>query len=160
MKQPVIETDVAGAPAATALELLRKQAAMFGRLESLAAKQRGLVNQDDAGPLLAVLGERQRLTSALAVIGKELQSARRNWAATRKALSPSGREEADGLLEQVQARMRRVIESDERDARVLSARRQTVAGELRQTQTVVHAVSAYRPDGMRVSPARRLDEAS
>ncbi len=143
-----------------ALALLRRQALLFAKLESLAVKQGDLVSREDATPLLALLAERQRLAMDLSQIGQRLESARRNWVATRNALTPPEREEADGLLTQVRERMRRLIDNDERDARVLSARRESVATSLRQTQTVGKAVSAYRPHSVAGSASNRLDEAS
>jgi len=56
--------------------------------------------------------------------------------------------------------MRRLIENDERDARTLSARKETVATALRQTQAVGNAVSAYRPRDRAAASINRLDEAS
>jgi len=155
--QPKVDDESA---AQAALVLLRRQAHLFGRLESLAAKQGDLVSRDDATPLLALLAERQRLAAELSQIGGRLEPARRNWVATRNALTPLERDEADGLLTQVRERMRRLIDNDERDARVLSARKESVATSLRQTQTIGSAVSAYRPHGGAVSRSNRLDEAS
>jgi len=143
-----------------ALALLRRQATLFAELESLAVKQSDLVSRDDAGPLLALLADRQRLASDLTRIGRQLEPARRDWAGTRTALSPAERVEADGLVTQVRERMRRLIENDERDARTLSARKETVATALRQTQAVGNAVSAYRPRDRAAANINRLDEAS
>lgn len=143
-----------------ALALLRRQALLFAKLESVAVKQGDLISRDDATPLLALLADRQRLAMDLSQIGRRLESARRNWVATRNALTPLEQDEADGLLTQVRERMRRLIDNDERDARVLSARKESVATSLRQTQTVGKAVSAYRPHGVAGSASNRLDEAS
>lgn len=146
--------------ARAALSLLRRQASLFGRLESLSVKQRDLVTQDDATPLLALLAERQRLAMDLTQIGRHLEPARRNWVLTRRALTPVEREEADGLVAQVRERMQHLIENDERDARVLSARKASIAALLRETQTVGKAVSAYRPHAGVGVGGVRLDEAS
>ena len=156
-----VKPHVNGALAAPeALALLRRQASLFAKLESLAVKQGDLVSRDDATPLLALLADRQRLATDLSQIGRRLEPARRDWAATRNALAPAERVEADGLLTQVRDRMRRLIENDERDARTLSARKETVATALRQTQTIGSAVSAYRPHNAPKTNISRLDEAS
>jgi len=156
-----LPSKVNSAPAAQeALALLRRQAHLFAKLESLVAKQGDLVSRDDATPLLALLAERQRLATDLSQIGRHLEPARRNWVTMRQALTPLERDEADGLLTQVRERMRRLIDNDERDAMVLSARKESVATSLRQTQTVGEAVSAYRPHGRVGSASSRLDEAS
>ncbi len=144
----------------TTLPLLREQAAIYAKLESLSTKQHALVSDDNSSPLLALLADRQRLTVDLQRVASLLASARRNWPATRDALSPAEQTEADGLLTAARERMRRVMEADERDARVLSAKRAAVAGSLRQTQTVGQAVSAYRAPSLPRDMATRLDEAS
>ena len=68
-----------------ALALLRRQALLFAKLESVAVKQGDLISRDDATPLLALLADRQRLAMDLSQIGRRLESARRNWVATRNA---------------------------------------------------------------------------
>lgn len=144
----------------TTLSLLREQAAVYAKLEALSAKQHTLVSDDNSSPLLALLADRQRLTSDLQRVASQLEPARRNWSAMRETFSPAGQMEADGLLTAARERMRRVMEADARDARVLSARRAAVAGSLRQTQTVGQAVSAYRVPAAPSEVATRLDEAS
>ncbi len=72
--------------------------------------------------------------------------------------------EADRLLSIIQGRLKRVIDGDEQDARVLSARKQAVAGALRESHTIGEAMAAYhvRPERMRapVQAGGELDEAS
>lgn len=140
-----------------ALVLLRRQAGLFTKLVQLAEKQRRLVSQADTGPLMALLAERQRLTVGLTEISNELAPTRRDWVSTRDALTPAERVEADGLVTQVRERMRELIEGDERDAKVLAARKGAVARELRETRTIGQAVSAYRTT---TPGSGRLDEAS
>lgn len=140
-----------------ALGLLRRQAGLFTKLVQLAEKQRNLVSQADTRPLMALLAERQRLTVGLTEISHELAPARRDWVSTRNALTSVEREEADGLVTQVRERMRELIDSDERDAQVLAARKGVVARELRETRTIGQAVSAYRTT---TPGSSRLDEAS
>jgi len=152
-----VEQGTAAASAREALSLLRTQAGLFGRLVQLADKQRGLVSQTDTGPLMSLLAERQRLTTDLTDLSRKLAPARRDWPTTRGALTPSEREEADGLVTQVRERMQALIEGDERDAQVLFARKGAVARALRETQSVGQAVSAYRTAS---SGSTRLDEAS
>ena len=140
--------------------MLREQASIYAKLELLSTKQHALVSEDESAALLALLADRQRLTAALGRVASQLASARRDWAATRSAMSLAEQAEADGLLTAARERMRRVMAADERDARVLSAKRAAVAGALRETQIVGQAVSAYRAPGAPDELASRLDEAS
>ena len=125
------------------LGLLRQQAGLYARLESCAARQRSLVTGDDVGPLLALLGDRQRLSEQMTRLGERLAPVRRNWSRHRQELAPADQAEAERLLKETQARLQRVIEGDERDARVLSVRKEAVARTLRATHTTTQAISAY-----------------
>jgi hypothetical protein len=129
------------------LNLLGEQAALYGRLEALAARQQVLVSTEQIGPLIQVLADRQRLSDELVRIGTRLAPLRRDWASYRNQLTEVEREEAEQLWKDARDRLRSVIESDERDARVLSGRKQTVAATLRSTQSNSHALSAYRGHG-------------
>ncbi len=142
------------------LGLLREQCSLYGRLESFAATQRSLVRADDTAPLLSLLADRQRLSAELTLLANRLAPIRRSWTALRERFSPSQRTEADNLISEVAQRLRKVIESDEKDARVLSVRKQNVVTSLHAAHRVGEAMQAYRtpPDGTLDSD--RLDEAT
>ena len=126
------------------LTLLRKQASFYKRLESFASRQRGLVLGEDTGPLLAMLAERGKLSQQLAEVGSRLAPIRKDWISYRERLSSEQRAEAERLLHEAGARLQRVIESDEQDARVLSGRKQAVAESLSKTHVTSQAIHAYR----------------
>lgn len=149
---PMVTQDVLG--------LLRKQAALFGRLEQFAARQRGLVRADDAEPLLALLADRQRLSAELTGIAARLAPVRSAWQRFRESLTENQRAEADELVAESSQRLRRVIEGDEVDARLLSVKKQTLAGEMRAVSGVGQAISVYRAPAQRAVAASRLDEST
>lgn len=136
----------AGAPESVdrVLELLREQVSLYGRLVSFATRQRGLVSGEDTGPLLAMLADRRKLSQQLAEVGSRLAPVRQEWATFRDRLSNEQRSEAEQLLREAGERLHRVIASDEQDARVLSARKQSVAMALRKTHATGEAIQAYR----------------
>jgi hypothetical protein len=136
------------------LTLLRRQASLYAGLESLATRQRSLVTEDEVSPLLGLLGERQKLSQELSVIATSLAPSRKEWAVYRRRFTPSQRTEAERLLQDINGRLQRIIETDEHDARVLSARKQAVAQTLRATHSTSQAISAYRAP---TSRPRRLD---
>ncbi|MDO8630645.1 MAG: hypothetical protein Q7R41_09125 [Phycisphaerales bacterium] len=142
------------------LGLLREQATLFARLETFADRQRHLVTEDDTRPLLALLVDRRNLSTELTRIAGRLAPVRRDWAAFRESLSPPQKTEADGLVEDATQRLRRLIESDERDARLLSVRKRVTGDALRATHATGQAMSAYRMRSERTAGAGRLDEAS
>lgn len=136
------------------LALLRRQVALFAQLEASAGRQRALVTGDEPGRLLALLADRQKLSSKLARIAKKLEPVRLDWEAYRARLSGGQRAEADRLLSDATVSLQRVIESDERDARVLSVRKEAAARTLRAANSTGQAIKAYREPGER---AARLD---
>ena len=139
--------------------LLEEQSSLFARLELLASKQRALVAQEDTSALLSVLGERQKLSNRLTRIAADLEPVRREWPVVRSRLSVSQRAAAERHLSESRQSLHRIMESDERDARVLAARKQTVACALRGAHETGRAVTAYRVPAGRSTEAGRLDEA-
>lgn len=105
------------------LGLLREQSAMYARLESFAARQRALVRSEDTASLLILLSDRQKVAVELARLAARLAPVRRSWPSLRERFSTSQRTEADGLISDVTRRLRGLIESDEKDARVLYLRK-------------------------------------
>lgn len=126
------------------LALLREEASLYDRLQASATRQRSLVKDDDLGPLLALLTDRQKLSIELAGIGAQLAPTRCDWANRRRRFTATQQVEADRLVSDIAGRLRRVLESDEEDARLLRARKQSVAGELRSTHASGEALAAYR----------------
>jgi len=136
------------------LALLREEAALYERLQVCADRQRSLVARDDLSPLLALLADRQALSVELTRIGECLAPVRRNWREYRKNLTEPEREEADELVACIEKRLRRAIESDEEDVRLLQARKQSVSQALQAAHSTGQALRAYRVP----SPApRRID---
>ena len=135
-------------------ELLRREEAVFDHLEELAARQRELVVGSDMGLLLLLLDSRKKLSAELTAIERELAPIRKNWQWVRPALAPEARNRADELIGRAGERLRRLMESDEEDARKLSIRKQAVNQTLQMTGLTRHALSAYRPG---VERTNRLD---
>lgn len=144
-------------PAET-VSLIRAQDALYRELESLATRQRFLVSAEDTGSLFAVLADRQRLAEKLTEIAGRLEPIRRNWAHYRQQLSPPQLAEAETLLTETTTRLQRVIERDEHDARILSARKQAVAKALCAGDATNRAIAAYRDPPTGRTCLDRLDE--
>ena len=140
------------------LRLLREQAASYNRLEALCTRQRSLVSEDDVGPLLALLVDRQKISDRLTQIAARLAPVRCEWAAFRTSFTPVQRAEADQLLGDAGDRLRRIIEHDEQDARILSGRKQAVCDALRTTHSTSQAISAYRVASGRTGRLDCVDE--
>ena len=156
-----IET-IAGPPATPEeiLPLLREQIPLYTKLESYALRQRSLITGDDGNALLSLLANRQRISADLARVASRLEPVRREWARYRGQFTPAQRDEADRLLTEIHKRLKRVIENDEQDARLLAARKQATADTLRATHTIGQAVSAYRVPAGGSERLDRWDEAT
>lgn len=141
-------------PFGESLALLREQDSLYARLEELASRQRLLIRRDDPSPLLTVLADRQRLATQLLQIAERLEPVRRSWPDYRAGLSAAEQQEADCLVGRTQARLRRMLEGDENDARWLAARKQTVSDRLRSIHNTGEAIQAYR---VPTAQASRLD---
>jgi hypothetical protein len=142
------------------VSLFRDEAALYAKLEAYAERQRLLIAEEDTTPLLALLADRQKLSTALAVVGARLAPVRREWESWQVRLSADQRHEVERLARGTEECLRRVIDRDEQDARMLSARKQTAAQGMRTTHDAGAAISAYRtpvPSGER---SGRLDEAT
>lgn len=142
------------------LTLLKEQASLYTKLESLATHQRSLVTGDDMGPLLSVLADRRKVSEALGEIVSRLAPVRRRWSTYRTRLTSSQRHRADRWLADASERLERVMESDQHDARVLSGRKQAVAEALRTTHASGQAISAYRTSMVGRSRLDCTDEGS
>jgi len=139
---------------ARVLGLLREQAALFVKLETLAGRQRALVAGEAMEPLMSVLADRQRVSTRLAEISGLLKPVRRLWQSYRARFDVAQRAEADRLVIRTRESLERLLQGDERDARILSARKQRVANLLSEMNTVGGAVEAY---GRTTQTTRRVD---
>ena len=136
------------------LGLLRRQVPLLAKLESYASKQRTLITGNDAGNLLSLLADRQKIAAELADIHTQLEPIRAQWTQERERLDASQQDEADRLVADIQQRLSRVMQTDEQDVRLLAARKQSTAQTLRSAHSTEQAISAYRtPSGT----AERVD---
>jgi hypothetical protein len=136
------------------LRLLREQAELYGRLAVYSDRQRRLVSNDDVGPLLTLLSDRQRLSQELTCVASRLAPIRHEWSTFRAGLTATQLAEAEALIDDAGRRLRQVIEDDERDAHVLAARRRMTADALGTTHSEGRALAAYRAPAR---TAQRLD---
>ena len=142
------------------LSLLREQVVLYTELAGYADEQRSLISMEDTGPLLTVLAKRQALSAKLGDVVNRLEPVRRDWETYRTRFDSTQRIEAEGLLADIQSRLRELIDRDEEDVRMLSARKQAVASAMRLTHSTGQALSAYRDDGIGTARVTHLDEAS
>jgi len=137
-------------PGETAIELLEEQDGLYARLETLAVRQHRLIFGDDPGRLLVLLAERRQLTEGLSRIAERLAPARTKWSAYREGLTTAQQDLADRLLSQTQGRLRRLMEGDTEDARLLSLQTSRAGEGLREHFSRSQAIQAYQGRGAAV----------
>jgi hypothetical protein len=142
------------------LALLRAEIPLYEKLESYASRQRSCITKDDTGLLLSLLADRQKISTELARLTARLEPVRRNWSCCRERFAPAQRDEADRLLTEIHGHLKRVMESDEEDARLLVARKKAAADVLQATHSTGRAVSAYRVPTAAKDSLTRCDEAT
>ena len=125
------------------MDLLRRQRDLHRGLQRMATRQRRLVHEDDPGSLLSLLNDRRALTDSLLEVGRQLAPVRENWATVRESRAPADRTEADGIIAEVNRLLEQIIDSDDEDARLLSARKAQVAGKVTSVRTDRQAAAAY-----------------
>ncbi len=158
MKNPDAPTVVA--EISEVLSLMRTQATLYERLDTLTANQRSLIAADDTSTLLAHLSQRKKVVDALSQIAGRLAPVRHDWPAVRRRFSEGEGAEADRLIADVEKRLRRMIQRDEEDVRVLSARKQAVSQTLRAAHATGQALTAYRAPVLATRGRNILDESS
>lgn len=140
------------------VSLLRRQVALYERLEQFAERQRLFVSREDTQQLLSLLGERQRISTELAEISGRLEPVRRDWSSFRERMDAGAREEAERLWHESKTLLKRVLDRDEEDARVLAARKELVGRSLQSTRGAADALGAYGRKTPAGAPPVRLDE--
>ncbi len=144
---------------ADVLNLLKEQCSLYERLHGVASRQRTLITGGDPNSLLSLLADRQKLSAELTTVSAALEPVRRVWDDYRERLTPDQRSEAERLLAGIRGHLRDVIESDEQDAKLLSARKQATGAALRSNHSMAQAMTAYRTQGPEPARLNQLDEA-
>lgn len=127
--------------------LLEEQRGLYGRLRLLAERQRGLVVQDDPQPLLALLTERQRLVDGLVGLNGRLAPYRSEWTTVYGGLDEPKRRQVAELLEEANAALGSILQSDSHDTAALTARRQGMVQQLATVDAGARAGAAYATAG-------------
>lgn len=123
--------------------LLGHQRTLFRRLSMLAERQRALVVEDDARPLMALLAERQKLVDGLTGLSARLAPYRERWSEVYAALDDTSRRAVAVMLEEANAALGRIVQADGKDCETLSARRESISQRLSERTAAGSAHGAY-----------------
>lgn len=139
------------------LDLLTRQHELYRELRKLAVSQRDLIAAEDPSGLLNLLSQRQRLIDQLATINQRLEPVRAEWKKIEAMLSTEQRARAADLVEQVGQLLAEILQADEADTKLLSARKVVIGQQLKGTVATAQAQAAYKRSTA-TSAARTVNE--
>ncbi len=144
------------------LDRLQQQASLCSRLGQLARRQRELVSKEDTQSLIALLGDRQKLTDDLTTMYEGFGTLQEQWDNVKHTLDQGDRQHAETLINAVRSTIHNVIESDVKDAGLLEVRKRGVADALQAVPTGKAVLSAYGAPGRNESGVRlnKMDQQS
>ena len=151
--QTCMEIDATGL-----VQLLEHQQVLYRRLRFLADRQRALVMMEDHQPLLDLLSERQKLVDGLAALAGQMAPYRSGWAQLYRGMDESLKRRVTTLLEEVNASLAAILQSDGRDTAMIEARKQCVAQQLSSAGDGYRASAAYARTGSDGPAAATLAE--
>jgi len=136
-----------GGEVATLVQLLEHQRSLYRRLRMLAERQRSLVMMDDHRPLLDLLAERQKLVDGLVSLVSQMAPYRSRWTQIYQELDEGSRRRVTLLLEEVNASLSSILQSDSHDTAALMARKDHMAQQISTMNAGRHASAAYAVAG-------------
>ena len=136
------------------LDLLGRQHEIYRELRRLARTQRDLIAAEDPTGLLNLLSERQRLIDQLSEINQRLEPLRADWKRVEAMLTGEQRRRASELVEQVGRLFAEILQADEADSKLLSARKAAAGQQLRATAATAQAQAAYRRNAAPAQPGQ------
>lgn len=129
------------------MQLLSHQRTLYRRLRLLTDRQAALVLGDDTGPLLELLGERQRLIDGLTELNVRLKPFRTHWTDLYNTLDVETRKRISEMLEEANATLGMILKNDGHDCGRLSAKREETAARMASVETGSRVCAAYSSAG-------------
>lgn len=123
--------------------LLAEQRDLYQQLRQLADKQRSMITGNEPERLLTILGERQRLIDKLQAVSQRLKPYQANWRQIRQDMNDELGGQADRLVVEVNNLLSSILQQDEADTALLSARKSQTGTQIQAVQTGRQASRAY-----------------
>jgi hypothetical protein len=137
------------------IRLLSRQRDLYRSLQMLAGRQRHLIAGDRPEGLLEILQQRHRLIRALSQLNMRLAPIREDWPAAIQGWPDPAKRLAGDLLSETREIMQAVMTTDEQDGRLLAARQQAVAEQVRAIPDARAANRAYAQQSQSPENSRR-----
>lgn len=129
--------------ASVLLSNLERQLVLFGRLDQLSERQSKLVSAADTQPLVAILAQRQEITSDLTALTHKLPKSSSGSPPGSGQWSDSDRQRANEMLARIREHLQKLIKRDAVDARILSTRKNQTHAGIAAMHSGHQAVTAY-----------------
>ncbi|USN98579.1 MAG: hypothetical protein H6810_10445 [Phycisphaeraceae bacterium] len=133
--------------------VLSRQLELYGELDALCNRQRGLIEANDADRLVGLLGERSRVVQSIADTADHLAPFTRAWGEIESTLDDKTLRDLKRRLDVIASIAASVAERDAADGEAIKAKRNALADRLAGLDRSKAAVTAYggpRPSGARM----------
>lgn len=143
-------------PVCEILEVLKERRDHCRELLKLSRAQRRLIDLDNYGALLDVLGRKQRILGTLDALTRRHPGLKDAWRKERGALDSGLREECEHLLAETEALFAELLEEETGSTEHLTLRRDATRKQLQAVSQGPHVHAAYR-DSLAPATHRHLD---
>ena len=123
--------------------VLNRQLELYGELDALCDRQRGLIEAGDADRLMCVLSERSRVVEEITDVVDRFRPFAETWAEVRGALGEGALRDVQRRLDAVASLAASIAERDEEDTRAIAEKRDAFADELAGLGRKRQAARAY-----------------
>jgi|GEM_PF-6566214 len=125
------------------LIMLEVQKKLYKQLLELAEGQYDLIEKNTPEALLRVLADRQKVLSKITKVDMDLKSFKQNREEILSQYSVEDRDLVNNLLSEIEDVLREVLENDQRDAQLLSGKKDQVASEIKKAKSGSRYNKAY-----------------
>lgn len=129
------------------IEQLEEHRALCGVLDAISQRQGAIVEKGDAGAILALLAERERVIEELGRCNARIEPLRRVWDSIANGATQAQRDDVAGRIEALAGLIGAIAERDMADRVMLESRRDAVVTELRSLDMQKRAAGVYGQAG-------------
>lgn len=138
------------------LTLLEEQRSAQALLLALSKCQHGVFEKGGARGLMKIIARKQQVINRLASLDARLAHYTSQWEATLQALPSPARREVAVLIDDIQAMIRKTVESEKNIEELVTAARNVLSGKIRTINGGLTASKAYTKPAL-ASAGRFLD---
>ena len=126
-----------------ALEALQAERDIYARVLELSRRQRELAGAGQAGELLAVLADKQKLTDEAARVSEASREFKADWVGKTAGLPAARREHGERLIAEIREILEQVIAEEDACQKIAGAQREGTMEQMLRVQKARRAARAY-----------------